>query len=153
MTQLFNRFGEKQIRRALRNEMPRCEVILWSRLKGKQLNSIKFRRQYSVGRYILDFYAPVLKLGIELDGDSHFGDGAEERDRERQRFIEACGIHLLRFNNVDVMNNLEAVIDSILRTVIQISSASKDLSDSDLPQPLLVKEGLPDRLFAQEARS
>jgi len=138
MTQLFNRFGEKSLRRRIRNEMPRCEVILWSRLKGKQLEGFKFRRQYSVGKYILDFYCPELKLGIELDGDSHFGDGAEQRDCERQHFIESGGIRVLRYNNIDVIQNLDGVINSIADSI----PSSSDCRNSDLPKPLLVKEGL-----------
>lgn len=52
--------------------MLKAEVILWSRLKGKRLDGYKFRRQFSVAQFVVDFYCPRLKLAIEVDGDSHF---------------------------------------------------------------------------------
>jgi very-short-patch-repair endonuclease len=72
MTAFFNRASEREKRRQLRRAMPEPEVLLWLRLKGRQLLGCKFRRQYSVGPYLLDFYTPEAQLGIELDGDSHF---------------------------------------------------------------------------------
>ena len=56
----------------LRNNMPKAELILWSTLKSKGLDEYKFRRQYSVAQFVVDFYCPRLKLAIEVDGDSHF---------------------------------------------------------------------------------
>ena len=76
MTEIFNQSTEKSIRQELRNSMPTAEVILWTRLRGRQLLGCKFRRQYSVGAYVMDFYSPEVKLGIELDGDSHFRGSA-----------------------------------------------------------------------------
>ena len=81
-------------RRQLRGSMPEAEVILWSRLKGRQLLGCKFRRQYSVGSFVIDFFSVEIKLGIELDGDSHFQPGAPEYDSERQQFIESFGIRI-----------------------------------------------------------
>ena len=52
--------------------MPRAELILWSKIKNKTINGAKFRRQHSIGNYILDFYCPEHLLAIEIDGDSHF---------------------------------------------------------------------------------
>lgn len=90
---LFNRPSEKEKRRTLRNNMPEAEVMLWKKLKGKQVNGHKFRRQYSIGKYIVDFFCPELKLAVEVDGDSHFMDEAcMEKDRKRQFFIEKQGI-------------------------------------------------------------
>jgi very-short-patch-repair endonuclease len=56
--------------------MPLAEIILWSRSKGRQLGGYKFRRQYSVEYFMIDFYCPELKLAIEVDGDSHYTEGA-----------------------------------------------------------------------------
>ena len=64
--------------------MPPAEQLVWARLKGKQVENCKFRRQYSVGAFVVDFYAVEIKLAIEIDGDSHFSDGAEVADGERQ---------------------------------------------------------------------
>jgi len=94
--------------------MPESEVILWSQLQGKQLAGFKFRRQYGVGTYVVDFYCPQLKLAIEIDGDSHVQMDSEQFDRVRQGEIERYGIKLLRFTNEDVKHNLTSVLDAIL---------------------------------------
>jgi len=99
--------------------MPRAEVLLWSKLRGRQADC-KFRRQYGVGPYVIDFYCPALKLAIEIDGDSHSDDGAEERDAQRQAFIESHGIRVIRFTNEDVCKKLEDVLDEIVRVVSEM---------------------------------
>ena len=93
--------------------MPEAEVILWSKLKGKQMDGYKFRRQCSVGSYVLDFYCPSRKIAIELDGDSHFSRDAARRDVERQRWVEGFGVHFLRFTNDEVRKNLDDVLTAI----------------------------------------
>lgn len=117
MTEFFNRTSEKAKRQELRNNMPPVEVILWSRLKGRQLLECKFRRQYSVGAFVIDFYSPEIKLGIELDGDSHFREGGPECDRERQEYIESFGIKIIRFLNPEVYDNLDGVLEVIAREI------------------------------------
>jgi len=114
MTQLFNKEEVKDKRRALRKNMPPAEVILWSKLRGKNVKGYKFRRQYSVGTYIVDFYCAELKLAIEIDGESHFIEGSEDRDRQRQEFIESAGIRFLRFTNTDVYERLDGVLETIV---------------------------------------
>jgi len=113
MTKIFNKKTETIKRKILRNNMPLPEIILWSRLKSKQLGGYKFRRQYGIGRYVIDFYCPALKLAIEIDGDSHFIDDVKEYDRDRQIFIESLGVKFLRFTNSDIMNNLDSVLAQI----------------------------------------
>ena len=118
MNEYFNRENETDKRRRLRSSMPEAEVILWSRLKGRQLLECKFRRQYSVGSFVIDFYSVEVKLGIELDGDSHFRAGAREYDHERQRFIESFGIRIVRVLNTEVYENLDGVLEMIGREVL-----------------------------------
>lgn len=117
MTRLFNQASEKEKRRSLRKNMPPAEIILWSKLRGKSLRGCKFRRQYSIGPYAVDFYCPELKLAIEIDGESHFVDGALQRDQIRQSFIESAGISSLRFTNRDIYDRLEGVIEKILEKI------------------------------------
>jgi very-short-patch-repair endonuclease len=114
MTILFNKEEAKDKRRALRKNMPQAEVMLWSKLRGKNVKGYKFRRQYSVGSYIVDFYCAELKLAIEIDGESHFIEGSEDRDRQRQEFIESAGIRFLRFTNTDVYERLDGVLETIV---------------------------------------
>ncbi len=101
----------------LRQNMPAPEIILWQRLRSKQLG-VKFRRQHSIGYYILDFYAPSIKLGIELDGESHFIDEiARQKDKQRDLFLSEKGIRVLRFLNPEVMKNLDRVLEKILNEI------------------------------------
>lgn len=120
MTKVFNRKTETKRRKSLRSNMPEAEIILWSKLKGKQIYGYKFRRQYSVGSYIIDFYCPKLKLAIEVDGTSHFQIGSKTKDNERQKYIETYGIHFLRYINTDIYENLEGVIEQIGETIQEI---------------------------------
>lgn len=117
MTKIFNRKSEKKRRITLRKSMPKAEVILWSRLKGKQIYGYKFRRQHSIGPYIVDFYCPKLKLSIEVDGSSHFKQKAKLKDMERQKYIESFGIRFLRYLNTDIYENLDGVVNHIWNTI------------------------------------
>ena len=113
MTKVFNRSSEKGIRRQLRNSMTEEEVILWSRLKNRQVCGCKFRRQYGVGPFVVDFYCPEKKLAIEVDGGGHFEDEAIIQDRKRQAYIEKYGIRFLRITNLDVRKNLGGVLIAV----------------------------------------
>jgi very-short-patch-repair endonuclease len=114
---LFNHPDSTDLRKKLRKDMPTAEAILWSELMGKQLNGLKFRRQYGVGPYILDFYCPKLRFAIEVDGDSHFDEKAEKYDKRRQEYIENKGIKFFRCTNTDVYENMDGVIEDILYEV------------------------------------
>jgi very-short-patch-repair endonuclease len=119
MNEYFNQESEKEKRRRLRNTMPDAEVILWSRLKGRQLLGCKFRRQHSVGAFVIDFYSSEIRLAIELDGDSHFREGAREYDQQRTQFIEWFGIRVMRILNSDVYENLGGVLEMIGNEVLK----------------------------------
>jgi very-short-patch-repair endonuclease len=119
MNEFFNRENEKQKRRELRGSMPDAEVILWSRLKGRQLLGCKFRRQYSVGAFVIDFFSVEVKLAIELDGDSHFQPSAPEYDQKRQQFIASFGIRIMRILNTEIYENLDGVLEMIGREILE----------------------------------
>src|SRR5215204_1884010 len=76
----------------LRNNLTPAEARFWKAVQNKIFEGRKFRRQHSVGNYILDFYCPSEKLAIELDGKVHFGDAARQSDYERRLFLEYYGI-------------------------------------------------------------
>ncbi len=111
MTKLFNKKSETEKRKLLRNNMPLAEWILWKKLNNKQLSGYKFRRQYSVKQFVIDFYCPILKLAIEIDGDSHID--AIKYDNNRQKYIESLGIKFLRFSNLEIYEDLDRVIEKI----------------------------------------
>jgi very-short-patch-repair endonuclease len=112
MTQNFNRRDERGKRKSLRSNATEAEKKLWQHLKAKQLGA-KFRRQYSVDAYVLDFYSAQLRLGIEIDGDSHFMADAMSYDRERTTYLEAFGIEVMRFTNLEILENMEGVLEKI----------------------------------------
>lgn len=103
----------KTFRKELRNNLTPAEAKLWTLLKGKQMNGRKFRRQHSVGNYILDFYCPSERIAIELDGQGHFEVSQAEYDYERDLFLEAFGIRVLRFENKWVWNNPDGLLEEV----------------------------------------
>jgi very-short-patch-repair endonuclease len=122
MTELYNRSAERDKRQSLRNNMPPAERLLWGRLRKKQLEGFKFRRQYSIGAFVVDFYGPGLKLAIEVDGASHVGKAAQVYDAERQAFLESKGVRVLRFTNQQVYKELDGVVATIAQVVKELRS-------------------------------
>lgn len=119
MTKLYNKASKKPLRQQLRSNMPLAEKLLWEYLRSEQLGH-KFRRQYSVDRYILDFYCRELRLAIEIDGDSHFVGDAPMQDKIREGYLEDCGIQVIRFTNSDIYNNLDGVLVHLQETIKRI---------------------------------
>jgi very-short-patch-repair endonuclease len=78
---------------------------------------VQFKRQYSVGIYIVDFYCYRARLAVELDGSQHCTPEAAEYDRQRTAFLNSQGLHVLRLSNLDVMQNFSGVCEYIDRTV------------------------------------
>ena len=95
--------------RNLRKNSTPQEIILWSRLKNRNFKNLKFRRQYSIGKYIVDFICLEKKLIIELDGWQHKEENQERYDQERTKFFEKLGFKVLRFWNNEVNDNLAGV--------------------------------------------
>jgi very-short-patch-repair endonuclease len=112
MSYIFNQKVQKQKRQELRRLMPPAERLLWGKIRNNQLG-VKFRRQHSLEKYIIDFYSPKKKVAIELDGESHYRAGGQEYDEQRSRIIESYKIKLIRFTNKEVYENLEGVVVKI----------------------------------------
>ena len=96
--------------RQLRRDATGPERLLWQRLRAGQLYGLKFRRQVPIGRCIVDFFCPVGRLVVEIDGVTHVG---AERDVVRDAWLEGEGYRVLRVWNNEVMGNLEGVLDLI----------------------------------------
>lgn len=111
----FNDKSDLGVRRKLRKNMPAPEIILWQKIRAGQISGIKFRRQYSIQKYVVDFYCPSRRLAVEIDGESHYTGEAIKYDEARQRTIEANNIKILRFTNKEVMDNIEGVISKIIQ--------------------------------------
>lgn len=111
-------------RKELRNNSTPQEILLWLKLKNSQIG-LKFRRQHSIGGYIVDFYCSSKKLVIEIDGSQHFTKYNQEYDKVRTEFFKGLSVKVLRFSNAEININIDGVLQKIITT----------------PNPLLHKEG------------
>ena len=117
-TQQYNQPKQKNLRRELRKGGEAPEAVMWTLLKNRQIDGVKFRRQFGVGPYILDFYCPELKLGIELDGAPHFISGNFDYDDARTEYLyREHNIKIIRFENRTLFYNQEGVVKSIREIV------------------------------------
>jgi very-short-patch-repair endonuclease len=107
----------RQHARALRRDSTRAEQVIWRAVRAHRLNDVGFRRQTPIGPYIVDFVSHSAKLVIEIDGGQHFDTAHEQRDVRRDRFLRSKGFRVLRFNNHDVLTNLEGVSTVIAAAV------------------------------------
>ncbi|MGI9550890.1 MAG: endonuclease domain-containing protein [Aurantibacter sp.] len=110
---LHNRKYLKNFRKELRNDPTKAESMLWKAIQRKQLKGRKFRRQQSIGNYIVDFYCPSEQLIVELDGVVHENTVNKEYDFKRTQELEKLGFKLLRFENKVVFEQLDMVLDAI----------------------------------------
>ena len=113
MPQIHNRQPLKSRRKELRGSLTPAEATLWKSLQRSQVGGKKFRRQHSVGNYILDFYCPECRLAVELDGQGHFTSMMSEYDYRRTEFLRKLNIRVIRFENRLVFENLEWVLHAI----------------------------------------
>ena len=102
----------KSISRHLRKVATPAEVILWEEIRNRKLGGLKFRRQYPVLGFILDFYCAEKSLGIELDGSIH--DSQDEYDKWREKVILEKGIRIVRFTNQEIIEDIEDVKRKII---------------------------------------
>ncbi len=110
MVKIFNRSEQKQLRQILRKDPTPAERGLWSIISRGGLDHWRFRRQYGIGPYVVDFYCPQAKLVIEVDGDSHFFPDAIASDHRRDQFIRSQGIRIIHVTNQQVRCDLTNVI-------------------------------------------
>src|SRR4051812_19660922 len=95
--------------RTFRRPLTPPEARLWRHLRDRALGGLKFRRQYTLGPYVADFYCPAARLVVELDGDSHVEQA--EHDERRTAWLHGQGYRVIRFNNSDVFRDIEAVLE------------------------------------------
>lgn len=148
LTSTFNQQRNKPLRRQLRQQPIACERILWQKIRNRQLD-YKFKRQFGIDKYIVDFYCPRLELVIEIDGATHGTEAEIKYDDQRQKYLEGKGLIVKRYLNIDIKNNLRAVLADIKDTCDGIAKGKPH------PNPLLVKEREPiqphpDPLLAKE---
>lgn len=98
--------------KALRKKQTEAEKVLWNFLSNHQLK-VKFRRQHPVSQFIVDFYCHEIKLVIEADGKIHLGKEKKEYDEMRNEHLEGFGLHIIRFSNNEILENIAEVIQQI----------------------------------------
>ncbi|SET05820.1 endonuclease domain-containing protein [Hymenobacter actinosclerus] len=127
---------QKANRRILRGNLTQAETVLWKALQRSQLAGRKFRRQHSIGPYIVDFYCAAEQLIVELDGARHFTASGESQDAERDSNLTSLGFRVLRFENKLVLNHLESVL-----AAVQAAFQRVVLPFSTTPSPSSAEEG------------
>ena len=103
--------------RTLRKNTTKEERILWQLLRNRHFFGLKFRRQFPIGKYIVDFVCESKKVVIELDGGQHNEPENILLDEERTKFIENQGYKVIRFWNSDINKNISGVYDKLLEII------------------------------------
>jgi len=103
----------KELARKLRNDSTKAEIKLWKELQNKQVYEYKFTRQKPIGNYIADFFCNKLRLVIEVDGYSHNFEETLDNDKKKEQFLNDLGITVLRFDDEEVMKDMNNVLKEI----------------------------------------
>ncbi len=111
---IFNKKWSKSQRSELRSNSTVTEVLFWMKIRNKKLNGLKFRRQHGIGKYIVDFYCPKIKLVIELDGAYHNTNIVISKDIVRDNFLKGLGITVFRYPNYKAIEKFEEIKKDIL---------------------------------------
>lgn len=120
---------KKELRRRareLRNRMTKAEIILWTRLKSRQICGFKFRRQQAILDYIVDFYCHDLRLIIEVDGEVHNLPEISKSDKTRENIIINNGYKLLHLTNHEIETNLDHSVSKIKLFITENLSPSQE---------------------------
>ncbi len=103
----------KEFSRQLRKNMTDAEIMLWSKVRYKQMKGHPFYRQKPIGNFIVDFYCPKGNLVVEVDGGQHYTQAGKEKDKQRDRCLEEMGLRVLRFSDREVLVNINDVVEKI----------------------------------------
>ena len=104
-----------------------AEDILWQILRNRQIDGYRFRRQHSIGLYIVDFYCDSESLAIEVDGSIHQNPKQMKKDGTRTKWIQSVGHRLIRFTNNEVINHTHETIEAIKKALHTSQNASLSL--------------------------
>lgn len=121
MTKLYNRRCDLYKRRALRSRMTEAEQVLWQFLRKKKLKGHRFRRQFSIKGFVVDFYCPRIKTAVEVDGGYHTSDDQILYDKERDHILSGLGIKVIRVTNKEVLSKMKKTFAAIADNIESIS--------------------------------
>ena len=113
---IYNRNNKVNSRQLRTNQTP-AEILLWSKIRRRQIKNIQFYRQKPIGNFIVDFYAPAVNLVIEVDGGQHYEENYLKQDRMRDAYLRELNLTVLRFSNLEVMQSIESVIQLIFTEI------------------------------------
>ena len=117
--------------RQLRQNMTPAEKVLWEHIRSKSLGH-KFRNQHAIYKYVVDFYCHELRLFIEVDGSIHTLTEVALNDKDRENNLLSLGLHVIRFTNDEIFNNIERVLNDIKKIIDDIlKSPSGDLGTNE----------------------
>jgi very-short-patch-repair endonuclease len=117
MTKHFNKPSETKKRRKLRQHQTNAEELAWRFLRNRQMLGYKFKRQYSVDHFVIDFYSPELKLAVEIDGGSHINPEQQKKDISRQKYLEAFDIKFVRIKDDELFDNPDKTFNKIEQAI------------------------------------
>ena len=118
----------KEFARELRNNSTKAEIILWQKLKRKQMYGYDFHRQKPLDNFIVDFFCHELMLAIEVDGYSHILIEVQNKDVKKETKLNELGVEVLRFSDYQVMKDTENVIRAIEYFIIEFEKHSPNPS-------------------------
>ncbi len=110
----------KPFARQLRSNLTNAESLLWHHIRRKQILDVQFYRQRIIGDYIVDFFAPSVRLVIEIDGSQHFETEHIEKDKRRDEYLNKLGIEVLRFDNLQVLRTHNSVLEEIYNVITNL---------------------------------
>lgn len=110
--------------KTMRSNATDAEHLMWQILRAKRFMNLKFRRQYVIAPYIVDFYCHELGLVIELDGSQYGTDDAIEYDAERTKYLEALDLTVVRYWNHDVLNRTDIMLEDLWRRCSELKQTS-----------------------------
>lgn len=105
MTKHFNKSTEKTKRRILRQNLTEAEKLIWRFIRNRQILGFKFKRQYSIDHFVIDFYCPELKLAVEADGGTHIESGRKDYDLRREKYLKKFGVNFVRIKDEELFGN------------------------------------------------
>lgn len=123
--QLYNKTETKDFRRKLRKDLTKEERKIWNLVRNRKILNLKFFRQYSVGKYILDFYCPQLRICLEADGGQHSEVEDKKYDEKRGDYLLSINITVIRFWNNEVNQNIDGVYQKIYETCVQLINSPR----------------------------
>lgn len=124
----------QEYKKYLRRNQTEPEKQFWNLVRNKQVRGLKFRRQHQVGKYIVDFYCPSVRLIVEIDGETHASEAGKLNDNIRTRFLQSHGYKVVRYTNREVIGNLDGVYQDLLKQLNPLPTSPQEREVMNTPK-------------------